>query len=285
MNVERQTTFGWTVAIDIFLGGAGGGIFLISFILNSLGKYEALTRIGSVLGPILVIAGAAILFLDLGVKNQWYRLFYNKSSWMTRGSWIILAFIPVSLAYSVPQFWYSGWTTATLANVIGIAAALLAILVSIYPGFFFGVIKRIPLWNRTALPLLFLSSSLCSGIAVLLLIGSFLIIGLNDNLSALVINAIIVTLAHLLLILLFLAVAGNSGTIAIESVRLFKNPLIVGTVIVIGLVAPLILLVLQTVITFTLVILTVSALLLLTSNLILRYSILTAGIRLPPYPL
>ena len=285
MNVEKQSTFGWAVAIDIFLGGAGGGVFFISFLLKSLDKYEALTRIGTVLGPTLVIAGAVILLFDLGVKSQWYWLFYNKSSWMTRGSWVILAFIFVSLAYSVPPFWSSGWETTLLAKAIGLVADVLAILIAVYPGFFFGVIKRIPLWNRTALPLLFLSSSLCSGIAILLLIGPFLITGLNDSLSTLVINAIVLILAHLLLIFVFLAIAGNSGTTAAESVRLLKNPLIISIVIVFGLVAPLILLSFQIVIDATLVIPTLAAVLLLVSNLVLRYSILTAGVRLPSYPL
>lgn len=285
ITVERQNTFGWPVAVDVFLGGAGGGIFFISFLLELLNKYESLARIGVIVGPVLVMAGTIILFADLGAKRRMYRLLYNKSSWMTRGSWFIMTFILFSAAYLLPALWFSPWEATVLGRALGGIAATLAILVTIYPGFLFGIIKRIPFWNRTALPLLFLSSSLCSGIAILLLMGPFFIAGLGDGLYTLVIVAISLMILHLLLVVVFLEVASNVGTSAAESVRLLKRPLFIVTVIVTGLLIPLVLLWYHTVVSSTFIIPILAGILLLSGNLIFRHRILTAGVRIPLYPL
>ena len=89
---ERQITFGWLIAIDTFLGGVGGGIFLISFILGLLGMYEPITRIGVLLGPLLALIGTFFLLADVGSRTRVYRLLANPSSWMSRGTLILAIF-------------------------------------------------------------------------------------------------------------------------------------------------------------------------------------------------
>ena len=73
MASERQTSWGWPIATAVFLGGAGGGAFLISFVMDVAGKLESLARIGAVAGPILVILCALFLLVDLGGKINFYR--------------------------------------------------------------------------------------------------------------------------------------------------------------------------------------------------------------------
>ena len=72
---ERQTSWGLVVAIYVFLAGVGGGAFLFSFILDILGMYEPVARIGALIGPVLVLIGTFFLLMDLGSITRAYRLF------------------------------------------------------------------------------------------------------------------------------------------------------------------------------------------------------------------
>ena len=45
MDAEGQTTFGWLVATDVFPGGTGAGLFLISYIVGLFDHFEPLARI------------------------------------------------------------------------------------------------------------------------------------------------------------------------------------------------------------------------------------------------
>ncbi len=284
MTMERQTTFGWPIAVDVFLAGAGGGVFLISFLLILMNKYVHLAGIGTLVGPLLVIVGAVILFVDLGAKGRLHRLFYNPSSWMTRGTWLITAFILFGFAYWVATQWLSVWNAEQVGMAIGVIAALLAVLVTIYPGFLLSAVKRIPLWNTAALPILFFFSSLCSGMGILLFISPLSVTAQKSGLFALVIGAISLILMQSLLIGVFLEGAGQGGSAEIKSVRLLKRPLFIGGVMIGGLAIPLALLAYQALTHDTIVTLVLAGVLLLAGNLVLRYCILTAGVRLPLYP-
>ena len=54
-NPVRQTSWGWVTAAHIFIAALGGGIFLFCYILGLLGMYEPITKIGALLGPVLVL--------------------------------------------------------------------------------------------------------------------------------------------------------------------------------------------------------------------------------------
>jgi len=108
INPERQQNWGWPAAIYVFLAGTGGGVFLLSLILNGMGWYEPVARIGALIGPLLVWMGTLFLLMDLGSVAKVYRLFSSASpfrtSWMARGAWILTAFVICGLAYSLPLF-------------------------------------------------------------------------------------------------------------------------------------------------------------------------------------
>ncbi len=282
MAMERQTAFGWLVSVDVFLGGAGAGVFLISFIMGLLGRFESLAKIGAVIGPVLVLLGTSLLFADLGTKTNFYRLFRNPLSWMSRGTWFIAVFVILGLAYSLPAFWLP-WDAATLpAVVIGVIAAIFAVLVMVYTGFLFGAAKRIPFWGTSALPLLFFFSSLYTGMAVLLLIAGFFELAPAEALRELAIAEIILILMQLLVLGASLVTARYGGTTAVESVRLLmRRPLFITMVIIVGLVIPLGLLGYYGVALNTVALSILAGILLLIGGLFLRYFILRAGVRLP----
>ena len=290
---KRQTTFGWLVSTELFLAGAGGGAFLISFILDILGKYEPVARIGALLGPVLVLIGASLLVAELHLKTRAVKLFsnFNPSSWMAWGTWMLTIFIILGLAYSLPAFgafaWLP-WSKGVAAGLgIGIVAALFSVLVTIYSGLLLGVVKGIPFWNTPILPLLFLLSGLYTGIAVILVVALFY----NTTLGVagfyqLGVAGIALILIHLIALGSYIEVARRSGISSAESVHLLKTPMFIGGVIIVGLVVPLGLLSFSLVVSNILVLSVlagVSGVLLLIGGLFQRYSIIRAGVFLPIY--
>ena len=293
MSQERQTSFGWLVSAELFLSGTGGGVFLTSFILDLLDKYEPVARIGAILGPILVLLGASFLMAELGSKTRLYRLFFNLnlSSWMSRGTWILTVFIIFGLAYSLPAFkafdWLPWSKAVALGWGIGIVAALFSVLVASYTGFLFGVVKGIPFWNTPILPLLFFLSGLYTGIAVILVIALFYkttlgVVGFHQ-LGAV---GIVLILMHLLALGSYLEIARHSGVSSAKSVHLLKTPLFIGGATIVGLLVPVCLLSYSLVVSDTLVLSIlagVSGVFLLTGGLFQRYCIIRAGVYLPLY--
>ena len=282
MDLERQDTFGWLISFEVFLVGAGGGAYLFGFIYHLLGIYQRIAKIGMFTGICLVMIGAVLLFIELGKKRRFYRVAFNSSSWIARGSWLLAIYIVFGLVYlSSAHIGYLD-SEAPPAKTIGVIAALFAVFVMSYTGFLFGAIKRVPLWNSSGLSLLFFFSSLYTGKAIILLITAFLETSSNDALRLMAIIEFILIFLQMIALGSFLGAAVYGGTIVSESVHLLiRNTLFVLLVIVIGLLIPLGLL--------SYLILTNNAfrlafpasIFLLIGGFYLRHGILRAGIRLP----
>ena len=247
-NLKGQREWGWLITLYVFLAGLGGGAFLFSFILIFIGKYTAVAKIGALIGPVLVSVGSVLLLFDRGSAAKAYRLFTTPatlvSSWMIRGAWILTAFIILGFAYALPSFdlfrWLPWEQTHGLGLVLGMAAALLSLVVAVYPGLLLGVIKSIPLWNTSALPPLFFLSGMDTGLALLVLIAlAHPAAAVAQDLSLL--TSIDAALIVLLLIALaaYMEIVRNSGATAAASVRLLATPLFISGVVVAGLLLPL----------------------------------------------
>jgi formate-dependent nitrite reductase membrane component NrfD len=276
--------------LDIFLAGLGGGTFLFSFTLLLLDKYNDAARLGAIVGPLLVLLGSLMVISDLGSPIRAYRLFTTparlSSSWMIRGAWILAAFIFLGLAYALPAFRLLDWLpwsrASGLGQGIGIAAAFLAIIVTVYPGLLLGVIKSIPLWNTSALPPLFFLSGLNAGSAafILLSLPFTSTIGV-DGFHLL--GAIDAVLLILLLVVLgaYIEIVRQSGTTAATSVHLLKTPLFIGGAIVAGLLLPLGMLIFSTFVVDvpTIRVLdSIAGVLILSGGLILRLNVVKSGV-------
>ena len=289
-QIEKQKSWGWMIVLYIFLAGLGGGTFLFSFILLFAGKYERIARIGALMGPLVVLLASVMLLFDLGSPSRAYRLFTTPktlmTSWMTRGAWILTGFIIFGLAYALPAFavfnWLP-WTQASgLGHGIGIMAAILSVIVPIYPGLLLGVIKSIPLWNTSALPPMFFLSGLDTGIASLVLISMFLQSAIDIG-GFHLLGAIDIILIVLLLVALFgyLEIVRQSGITAAASVRLLKTPLFIGGVMIAGMILPLALLIVSVSIPdirSIRILDGVSGVLILIGALLLRFSVVNSGV-------
>lgn len=247
-QTEGQKEWGWFIVLYVFFAGLGGGAFLFSFVLIYFDKYSAVARIGALVGPLVVLIGSVMLLFDLGSATRAYRLFTTPatllSSWMIRGAWILTAFIVLGLAYALPSFPLFNWLPWNQASGfgqgLGMAAALLALVVAVYPGLLLGVIKSIPLWNTSALPPLFFLSGMDTGLATLVLMSlAFPSVVQADGLHLL--GAIDAGLIVLLLIALgaYIEIVRQTGVTAAASIHLLKTPLFIGGVIIAGLLLPL----------------------------------------------
>lgn len=172
MAVERQTSWGGLVALDMFLGGMGAGAFTVGFILALLGEMKWLAVTGIALGPILVILGLICLLLEVRSPLKSYRLFSGLStSWMSRGGLIQILFIILSLGYALPSFWLSGWLDSAAGIALGSVALVLVLAIAAYHGMILGEAVAIPLWSSSVLPLLSFFIALCTGLGLLLLVS------------------------------------------------------------------------------------------------------------------
>ena len=74
---QKQKAFGWLVSFDLFFAAAGAGLFLVSFILNIMNKYEAVARqAGCEIVPSENEADAKRVFdlcTDLFVSQVWQK--------------------------------------------------------------------------------------------------------------------------------------------------------------------------------------------------------------------
>ena len=287
---EKQKSWGWPIVFYIFLAGLGGGTFLFSYILLFMGKYEPIARIGALVGPLVVLFASILLIFDLGSPVRAYRLFTTPktlmTSWMTRGAWILTAFIILGLAYALPAFSLFNWLPWNQASGwgqgIGIAAAVLSVIVPIYPGLLLGVIKSIPLWNTPALPPIFFLSGLDTGIAVLVLVSIFLPAAI-DVAGFHLLGAIDIVFIILLLVALFayIEIVRQSGITAAASIHLLKTPLFIGGVVIAGMILPLVLLIISVSIPdiqSIRILDGIGGVLILTGALLLRFSVVTSGI-------
>jgi polysulfide reductase chain C len=291
-RAERQQSWGWVIAIYVFLAGVGGGTFLFSFVFAVMGMYGPVARVGALIGPLLVLFGTFFLLFDLGSITKAYLLFTTAStlltSWMARGAWILAAFIICGLAYALPSFELFSWLPwsqrSGLRHGIGIAAALLSILVVVYPGFLLGVIKSIPLWNTPALPLLFFLSGSDTGIGVLAIVSLSFPASLGAaGFHLLCIAELALILLSLIVMGAYLDIVGQSGVTASASVQLLKTPMFIGGVIILGLIVPFGLSTFSLFASDELTIRTLGGItgtFVLVGGLLLRYSVIRAGVRI-----
>ena len=285
MALERQTSWGGLVALDMFLGGIGAGAFTVGFILALLGEMKWLAVTGIALGPILVILGLICLLLEVKSPLRSYRLFSGLStSWMSRGGLIQILYILLGLGYALPSFWLSGWLDSGAGIALGSVALVLALAIIAYHGMILSEARAIPLWSSSVLPVLSFFIALCTGLGLLLLVSPAYV-GLYGSTEVVKVLSIlgIVGIASIIgqLISIWSLISLRPNATYVESIRRLTMPIIA---VVVCLILALFLLSLGlgigevTPFMWTSLI---SGALLLAGGFIIRYSILRAGYYAP----
>lgn len=278
MELTGQEEWSWLVAIDLFLSGLGGGLFLFSQIFD-LPHSIALISLG------LVVFGGLVLLTELEHPlRAWRAICRPLTSWISRGVIFVFLFIISGSLYLAPAFdsfsWLP-WTPDTLGGkILRVIAGVSAFFVTLYPGFVLSASPSIPFWNSPLLPVLFFSHSVMGASGIVLLIspfGSFDpgVQGIN-SLATLLIIANFVMIANYLLTL------KRSSLAAKEAVRYLSEGSLGRTfkvgVVLVGMILPLL------VVVWFPSALVLAGAFILVGALLFRYCVLKAGVYVP-FPL
>ena len=158
-----------TASASVLLRGGGGGFG---------GAHVEIARYGAFLAPLPLIVGCFALIFELGTfeAGHWFRWInlykvINLSP-MSIGTWLLTFFIGVSLAYAytfVPNAPFLGERQVRLRKALAWISVPLGIATAVYTGILLGAMPARPFWNSPILALLFLLSSISTGVALILL--------------------------------------------------------------------------------------------------------------------
>jgi formate-dependent nitrite reductase membrane component NrfD len=273
-QLRAQQEWAWLLAIWLFLGGTGSGLYLLYLLLGLPGYFAALA-----LG--LVLSGGVILLLELGSPlRAWRTVFRPGTSWLSRGVFFVFFFIVACFLAIAPSFEWFSWlpwaADGAAVRLLGWAAGLCALMIILYPAFFFhSTSLAIPFWNTRLLPLLFVSYAVLGGGGIVLLLSSY-----SGGIAAPVELAAVVLIAlNAVMIAIYLLAMYRAGGSAQESVRrLNRSPLSwvfwIG-VVAVGMILPL------SAILFMPSALAAAGAGILLGGLLFRYCVLKAGVYVP----
>lgn len=181
----------WRVSIYLFLGGLSAGLAVMSTVLHlrkggALVKGDAAGYIAPLLVPVILGIGMFFIFLDLERKLNvyWFYLTVQPLSPMSWGSWGLLVFFPVSGLFALGTLpeekrsllvldqlkKLSEWASGKIFP-LAIVNFAMGIFIGIYTGVLLSSFVARPLWNSAILPMLFLTSALSVGAALMIMIG------------------------------------------------------------------------------------------------------------------
>ena len=290
VNGQLQKDWGWLVAIYLFLGGVGAGAYTVAAINGFLGKStEMSTSLGLAIGFPALLIGSLFLLADLGTpKNAILAGMRPGSSWIARGFWIISVFMVLAFVHSSLQLFTDLGKTGGAATALSALAAVgivFAISTMAYTGILLGASKGIPFWRSGVVPVIFVVSALVTG-HFTIMVGMVLFgdqAALPAELRIMAAEAVGLVVLEVLAILFFLQAAYRDPDTRESGERILRNRLFVVGYFVLGLGAPLLLML---VILFVgseattgtvLAAATVGAVLGLAGGLILRQAVLICG--------
>jgi len=175
---ERQTIWGWQIALYLFLAGGACGAYVTGVAAEFASRtndWDPIAKIGVTIGAPLVAFSTIFLVLDLGRPRGFVRAaFHPRTSWISRGVFILTAFIVVGLVHQALV-----WAEApeNVLRGIGVVGGTLAVMTMVYTGLLLGAARAIPFWSTPALPLLFLTSALSAGMmSVTLILSVYMVV-------------------------------------------------------------------------------------------------------------
>jgi len=168
----EQLTWGVLLAAYLFVGGLAGGAFIIGALadLFGRGKWKVLSKSGVYVSLVSIILGLVFLVLDLGrfevdplsPLNAYINF---PTSIMSVGTWIVTAFIVVSLVTAILWFFKGNSSLRKLFEVVGF---VLGGSTAAYTGILLSFARGRPFWTTPYLPWTFIISGALTGLAMAL---------------------------------------------------------------------------------------------------------------------
>ena len=237
----RQTFWNWLIGTAFFLGGLGGGLFLVSLATSHTP--------GMVVGYLVVVVGkntAHMLFLGRP-ERFWRAAIRADRSWIARGIWAmgffaVSGFLVLLPCVAGPVWQLPNW----MSNAATAVAVVSALIIMFYDGFVMNSSLGVAFWRTGLLPILLLMYATLGGTTLSLTvralqgeIASPTLRELEDGLL----------LVNFILLVAYLARMSYSFPAARETLRLWlRGPyarVFFGLVLVVGLLATFSLSVLQ----------------------------------------
>lgn len=182
-NASDKVPWGLDVPVYIFLTGMSAGSFIVSSLgLFGIKKYKPIARISAVQAVILLMIAPVTLLFAMGHPERFWMIYItpNPTSVITWGAYLLLIYPVVCVLYGFYQmrrdFGNVSLTEAEIrsddkkAKFFGLLGVPLAIMVHGYTGVLLGFIRGRVIWNTPMMPVLFLTSAIVSGIALLIII-------------------------------------------------------------------------------------------------------------------
>lgn len=194
---------------------------------------------GILTGLGIVLLGIVSLLFHLGHIFRFWRVMARlKSAWISRGAFVVGGLL-VFGALSI--LWPESGAPAQ-AIIVGAGTVVFGLMTMLYSGFLLSSMRSTPFWNSPFLPVVFLSHSAASGLAVLLFLFQL------NNPGAVTGRLLEIELGLLVLALIFTVMyllgMGKSSPAARESVRILvqgeSRLLFYGGAVFLGLIIPLI---------------------------------------------
>ena len=290
VNGQLQHEWGWLIAVYLFLGGVAGGAYTIAAINSFLGTgLELSTTVGLWIAFPALLIGTIFLIADLGSPIRAILAGVKPgTSWIARGTWIISVFMILSFLHLILyQFTNIGVTAGgkTAINIIAVAGIVFAIGTMAYTGILLSASKGIPFWRSGIVPVVFVVSATVTGhFAIMLGMAIF------DNTAAtllplrtMALEAVGLVVLEVLAILFFLQAAFRQPDPRESAERILRKRIFVIGYVILGLAAPLILMMIvyssaiDAGISGIFAIVAIGAILGLMGGLILRQSVLICG--------
>jgi sulfite dehydrogenase (quinone) subunit SoeC len=161
IGYQQQQEWAWLIATAFFLGGIGGGLFMVSFFSDF--------KLGALIGILAVgIGKTAAHLLYLGKPLRFLRAVVGwRTSWISRGILGMTGFCLLGAVYVAPYVHVS-FVSNGVAHAFGIAALPFAFLMMFYDGFVLKASKGIRFWDSYLMPVLLLFYATLGGITLTL---------------------------------------------------------------------------------------------------------------------
>lgn len=142
------------------LSGAGAGAWLLGLLLDA--------RLVCLLGVAFVVIGGVVHLGFLGhPMRAWAMMRRPQSSWISRGLWFMILFVPSSALY-VAALYGAYDDQSGFARVMLVLSLVGMVGIFLYKGFVYAVAKAVPLWHSPLLPLIYIAIGLRGGAAIAL---------------------------------------------------------------------------------------------------------------------
>ncbi len=177
-----QNTWGWLVAVYLFLGGLGAGAFVaVAVISLATGeRFKSTVRFGAWASAIAIGVGTLCLLIDVGKPLRalvLFRSFVHFGSWMTIGAWLLFGAILFDGLFAL--FWTEPvlqWVGArwkfpveqrkAFRVILAVLGIFINLGVAVYTGVLLGAPQFRPFWHTWWLPALFTASALDTGVGL-----------------------------------------------------------------------------------------------------------------------